>query len=713
MATTIVSTTRTTGVTLATTDRLLVSSSGAILIEGNAVSGTGTGTATRVTIDGEVTALGANSAILLTMTSLGSNSVTGTGNHIVSIGPDGQVRSEGNRGVFVSGTGNTVINSGTIMAHGDGVELTGANGIIRNTGLVSSSFDAALTARGAASEIGNAGELTGQTGILSGGADSLIWNSGRIDARDTGITVSGSGTFVSNSGQIQAGDFAINATTYVILSNSGGLLSVADAAVVLQNAGLVTNSGLIQGVNAGVVSASANTLELTNAGRIVSYDRAVSFTNAVLTNTGDILATRDAVVGASGGSSVIVNAGTITAGNHGVLLQSVDFASVRNDGLIVAEAHGIVGNGGGLNLRNFGEIRAANGMEASGISGARVVNHGLIDAQQIGMMALGDGAVLRNTGTIAADGSAAIAAIALRDLQVINIGTLTTAGSGIFLEQNSNTDSAAAVRNAGQIDADGIGVNVLSFSTGVSLRNAGTLHGDLAGVAALNGASLIVNGGTLSAGSDDLGESGDALRLGSAADSLRNSGTILGQVQMGAGDDSVTNAGRIEGTVFLGDGNDLYQARKAGKADEVLGGLGNDTLRGADAADRLSGEGGNDVLSGGAGDDTLAGGLGRDTLTGGDGADLFVFRIRLDASSGSQRDSITDFTPGEDRIDLSGFMAGATFLGTDAYTATGARELRYIPASGILWGDIDGDGQSDWGLQLASGLVLSAADFVL
>lgn len=713
MAITIVSTIRTTGVTLLTTDQLLVSRTGAILASSNAISGTGTGSATRVSIDGEVTALGANTAVLLTMTSLGSNSTTGIGSHIVSIGSDGHIRSEGNRGIFVSGTGNTVINSGTIMAHGDGVELTGANGIIRNTGLVSSSIDATLTARGAASEIGNAGELTGQTGILSGGADSLIWNSGRIDARDAGITVSGSGTFVSNSGHIQAGDFAINATTYVILSNSGALLSVADAAVVLQNAGLVTNSGLIQGVNSGVVSGSTNALELTNAGSIVSYERAVSFTNAVLTNTGDILATRDAVVGAPGGSSLIVNAGKITAGNHGVLLQSVDFASVRNDGLIEAGAHGMVANGAALTFRNFGEIRAANGMEASGISGARVVNHGLIDAEQLGMIALGDGAVLRNTGTIAADGSAAIAAIALRDLRVVNIGMLTAAGDGIFLEQNSNTDPAAVVRNAGQIDADGIGVNVQSFSTGASLRNTGTLHGDLAGVVALNGASLIGNVGILSAGFDDDGKRGDAVRLGGAADGVRNTGTILGQVQMGAGDDSVTNGGRIDGTVFLGEGNDSYQARKDGQADEVLGGLGNDTLRGADAADRLSGEGGNDVLSGGAGDDTLAGGSGRDTLTGGEGADLFVFRFRSDASSGSQRDSITDFTPGQDRIDLSGFMAGAVFLGTAAYTATGARELRYSPASGILWGDIDGDGQSDWGLQLTTGLVLSAADFVL
>ena len=712
MATTFVTGIRLTAVVLATTDRLLVSGAGAILVEGNAVSGTGTGTATRVSVDGEVTALGSNTAVLLTMTSLGSNSVTGTGNHIVSIGASGQVRSEGNRGIFVSGTGNTVINAGTIMAHGDGVELTGANGIIRNTGLVSSSIDAALTARGAASEIANAGDLTGQTGILSGGADALIRNSGRIDARDAGITVSGSGTFVGNSGHIQAGDFAIHATSRVVLTNSGTLLSAADVAVLLQNAGIVTNTGLIQGVNGGLASGSANTLELVNGGRIVSHDRAVSFSSAILTNAGEILATRDAVVGAPGGSSVIVNGGTITAGNHGVLLQSVDFARVRNDGLIEAGAHGMVASGGAPSLRNFGEIRAATGMEASGVSGARVVNHGLIDAAQSGMIALGDGAVLRNTGTIAADGSAAIAAIALRDLRVVNIGTLTTAGDGIFLEQNSNTDPAAVVRNAGQIDADGIGVNILSFSTGVSLRNAGTLHGDLAGVVALNGASLIVNGGTLSAGFGNDGERGDAIRLGNAGDTLRNGGVILGAVDTGAGNDRVVNAGRIEGTVTLGEGGDTYEALADGWAAAVSAGAGNDTLSGADAGDWLSGEAGTDLIDGGGGADTLVGGTGRDRLTGGAGADVFLFLLRNEAGNGSSRDTLTDFTPGVDVIDVSAFMPGAVYVGTAALSGL-QREIRHTPGSGIVEGDSDMDGLADWSLKLGTGLTLSAADFVL
>ncbi|WP_433989321.1 M10 family metallopeptidase C-terminal domain-containing protein [Sulfitobacter sp. TBRI5] len=63
---------------------------------------------------------------------------------------------------------------------------------------------------------------------------------------------------------------------------------------------------------------------------------------------------------------------------------------------------------------------------------------------------------------------------------------------------------------------------------------------------------------------------------------------------------------------------------------------------------RILWRGGADILNGGAGDDIIIDGAGADILTGGAGADDFVF-VRDD-----QRDVITDFQPGLDRIDLTG-----------------------------------------------------------
>lgn len=73
------------------------------------------------------------------------------------------------------------------------------------------------------------------------------------------------------------------------------------------------------------------------------------------------------------------------------------------------------------------------------------------------------------------------------------------------------------------------------------------------------------------------------------------------------------------------------------------------TLTGTGLDDVLSGGAGDELLIGGNGDDILRDGAGRDTLTGGSGADVFVL------DSDGTRDEITDFEPGKDRIDLSGW----------------------------------------------------------
>lgn len=59
--------------------------------------------------------------------------------------------------------------------------------------------------------------------------------------------------------------------------------------------------------------------------------------------------------------------------------------------------------------------------------------------------------------------------------------------------------------------------------------------------------------------------------------------------------------------------------------ENAVGGGGDDTLNGNDAANRLEGGAGIDTLRGGVGNDTLIGGRGSDVLEGGAGGDVFVF----------------------------------------------------------------------------------------
>lgn len=136
----------------------------------------------------------------------------------------------------------------------------------------------------------------------------------------------------------------------------------------------------------------------------------------------------------------------------------------------------------------------------------------------------------------------------------------------------------------------------------------------------------------------------------------------------------------LTGTAALGTGNGL---------DNILTGNG--------VANTLSGLAGRDTLWGGAGDDTLKGGAGIDRLTGGTGADTFVFDT---LETWAQRDKITDFTPGSDKIalDHTVFALGAPgaldpsafVLGTRALTAD--QHVIYNAATGGLLYDADGQG---------------------
>ena len=96
--------------------------------------------------------------------------------------------------------------------------------------------------------------------------------------------------------------------------------------------------------------------------------------------------------------------------------------------------------------------------------------------------------------------------------------------------------------------------------------------------------------------------------------------------------------------------------------DVLIGGSGDDTIYGGSGNDTINGNTDNDSIDAGEGDDRISIAYGNDTITGGSGADLFIF-----ANVGG---TITDFTDGEDRIDLRSFgitinQAVNTIVGTD------------------------------------------------
>ena len=122
-------------------------------------------------------------------------------------------------------------------------------------------------------------------------------------------------------------------------------------------------------------------------------------------------------------------------------------------------------------------------------------------------------------------------------------------------------------------------------------------------------------------------------------------------------DVAYTDSGGAEQTETLPDVENLIGSAHddilAGdrRDNDLDGGAGNDTLYGGPGGgdDVMAGGHGNDRLFGGQGDDTLIGGPGDDSLSGGPGNDVFVF------GPGDGADTVTDFSSGTDKLDLTVF----------------------------------------------------------
>ena len=71
----------------------------------------------------------------------------------------------------------------------------------------------------------------------------------------------------------------------------------------------------------------------------------------------------------------------------------------------------------------------------------------------------------------------------------------------------------------------------------------------------------------------------------------------------------------------------------------------------------VTGDRGNNVLVGGAGDDWFRGKGGGDTMTGGEGQDTFMW-LKKDLAEGAGTDHITDFTMGEDLLNIRDITKG-------------------------------------------------------
>ena len=188
-----------------------------------------------------------------------------------------------------------------------------------------------------------------------------------------------------------------------------------------------------------------------------------------------------------------------------------------------------------------------------------------------------------------------------------------------------------------------------------------------------------------------LGQSGaDTLNGGTGADTMRGRGGGDTYIVDNAGDKVIESANQ---------GTDLV---KASVSFTLGANVENLTLTGTAA---INGTGNTlaNIIIGNAAANRINGGIGPDTLTGGAGPDTFVFDASLSAKTVAKdnpnADTITDFSPADDTIELAASVFPKLKLGVlkaKAFGSGGKKPSRdkhlvyYDKKDGDLWYDADG-----------------------
>lgn len=491
--------------------------------------------------------------------------------------------------------------------------------------------------------------------VIDNDTDLVVGESGNLSTSDTAIDASGSATgrnFYIN-GTVFANDDYIfdfgapgfsDGSSQLVVSGTG-VMSGAEYGLLLDGGGIqIANSGTVEARLTAVIVNGADT-QIVNSGLVTSSD-GIGMTIA-------------------GANATIINHGTFSAG-----------------------LRAISGSGANLQLTNNGAIKslAVEGITSGGAN-ATLTNHGTVFAKSSAVLSLGGDAIITNDGKLSSTAGAGILTKG-DDATVSNSGTIGAKTLGIMLYGDD-----AIVTNDGLIRASAYGISV-SADNAIVTNNKTIIAGGGVSIDGSNG--VVTNDGTITGTVSSLAtiDLGDAVKSGlhnsgliaaksiavlggSGTQSVFNSGTIKGSIDLGAGNDYFDGTGgKVAGMVSGGKGNDVYvisnastklSEAKAGGTDLVkssvsftlggnfenltLNGKANIKATGNDLANQIHGNGGNNTIKGMAGNDMLWGHAGVDILTGGGGADQFIF------NTGDGKDTITDFAAtgtAHDKLDLSG-----------------------------------------------------------
>jgi VCBS repeat-containing protein len=511
-------------------------------------------------------------------------------------------------------------------------------------------------------------------------------------------------------------------------------------------------------------------------GQVVHDTLTVASIDGTATKIIDVTITgaNDAPTGAP--TAALVNGGEDTDYTVSAAMLLQGFADVDGDTLAIANL--VASNGAAVSVTGSGFSIAP----VANFNGSLTLTYDVVDGhgsmlsnqtRSLAFNAVNDTAVISGifTGAVTEDGTLAAT------------GTLSIAD--VDFGQNRFAVPATLAGTYGSFTFNAVtgawGYALNNASAAVQALNSGDVRHELLTVTSIDGATTKVIDVTIYGVSDTVvigNGNASGVVNGTAGNDIIDAAGGTDLVNAGAGDDRITGgagsdivlAGAGNDTIVAtgGDGNDLYdggagsdtldysaitasltvvldgiaQSRQTSidllsSIENVIGGAGNDQIRGTNAnnllsggagADTISGQGGADILNGGdandnlsgdAGDDTLDGGSGADTLSGGTGIDRLIGGTGNDILNGGAGNDVFVFKPGfgADRIqDFDANPAGGQdFLDLTSYGFTAGTFAQHVVISDVGADTLVTIDHTDTIRLLAVGnaLTVTSADFFL
>jgi len=514
----------------------------------------------------------------------GSSTLAWSGNTFTNQ-PQGQVTG----GETLTLSGQTLSNAGSLQ----GRSATLDAGSLNNQGNVQTLDALTLSATG---RLDNTGALLSQNLFTLTAAQ--LFNDGQLAGKALAVKAAQ----LNNTGILQGND-TLALTTRTLSNGATGQLvsgSPLDLSLdTLDNAGLLLVKGEF----------TLRGSDLTNRGEIQAQSLDLGLSNA-LTNTGNIVATDDAVLNATTLTSSGTVAGkTLTAGgtelrNSG-LMQGSNAVNATADRFI-NELNGKWLSGGGFTLTG-GQLTNAGSLQGAtlGMTGTTLTNSGTVNGQT-GLSGTLSGA-LTNTGLLQSGGTTAFTADTLANPGRITGGTLsltardmnngglmqgtnglaltgttlTTGATSRTLSGGMLTLDAGQLTTQGTLQGNGADIRASDWAHGGSLLSQGTLT-------ATTGGTLTSTGSLMSQGRTDitaqtLDNRGQLLSEGDVTlggSTLKNSGTVQGNT-LALHQNSINNQGTLTGLQSLTvQGQQRLMARMAMAApqQELINGAGGKLL---------------------------------------------------------------------------------------------------------------------------------------